>query len=103
MVSKLTTTKEYRKFLLDFKLTLTCSLGLGHLMENLRILHNSNQPPLSVFRGLRVAITGGTSGLGLALVRELLGREATLAFVSRGREGGERVERRHAGTQCIVC
>src|SRR5260370_7472401 len=87
MVSKLTTTKEYRKFLLDFKLTLTCSLGLGHLMENLRMLHNSNQPPLSVFRGLRVAITGGTSGLGLALVGELLAREAQLPFVAPALEG----------------
>ena len=35
--------------------------------------------------GLRVAITGGTSGLGLALVRELLGRGARVAFVARTR------------------
>ena len=33
--------------------------------------------------GLRVAITGGTSGLGLALVRELLDRGARVAFVAR--------------------
>ena len=66
------------------------------------MLHNSNQPPLSVFRGLRVAITGGTSGLGLALVRELLAREAQLAFVARGREGVERVARKHPGTHGIV-
>ena len=32
---------------------------------------------------LRVAITGGTSGLGLALVRELLNRGARVAFVAR--------------------
>jgi hypothetical protein len=38
------------------------------------------------FANLRVAITGGTSGLGLALVRELLGRGAQVAFVARGRE-----------------
>jgi NAD(P)-dependent dehydrogenase (short-subunit alcohol dehydrogenase family) len=37
----------------------------------------------SRFDGLRVAITGGTSGLGLALVRELLGRGARVAFVAR--------------------
>ena len=45
------------------------------------------------FAGLRVAITGGTSGLGLALVRELLNRWAQVAFVARRREGVERVVR----------
>ena len=35
--------------------------------------------------GLRVAITGGTSGLGLALVRELRDRGARVAFVARNR------------------
>lgn len=38
------------------------------------------------FSGLRVAITGGTSGLGLALVRELTRRGARVAFVARRRE-----------------
>ena len=33
--------------------------------------------------GVRVAITGGTSGLGLALVRELAQRGARIAFVAR--------------------
>ena len=42
-------------------------------------------------RGLRVAITGGTSGLGLALVRRLLDSGADVAFVARGRDGIERV------------
>ena len=32
---------------------------------------------------LRVAVTGGTSGLGLALVRHLVGRGADVAFVAR--------------------
>jgi NAD(P)-dependent dehydrogenase (short-subunit alcohol dehydrogenase family) len=36
--------------------------------------------------GLRVAVTGGTSGLGLALVRELHGAGAAVAFVARTRE-----------------
>jgi NAD(P)-dependent dehydrogenase (short-subunit alcohol dehydrogenase family) len=41
--------------------------------------------------GLRVAVTGGTSGLGLALVRELAARGARVAFVARGRERVGRV------------
>jgi NAD(P)-dependent dehydrogenase (short-subunit alcohol dehydrogenase family) len=45
------------------------------------------------FAKLRVAVTGGTSGLGLALVRELLGRGARVAFVARGRERIEQVAR----------
>jgi NAD(P)-dependent dehydrogenase (short-subunit alcohol dehydrogenase family) len=45
------------------------------------------------FAGLRVAVTGGTSGLGLALVRELARRGAQVAFVARGRERVERVAR----------
>jgi NAD(P)-dependent dehydrogenase (short-subunit alcohol dehydrogenase family) len=52
--------------------------------------------------GLRVAITGGTSGLGLALVREFLGRGARVAFVARGPEGVERVVRDHPGSHGIV-
>jgi NAD(P)-dependent dehydrogenase (short-subunit alcohol dehydrogenase family) len=40
---------------------------------------------------LRVAITGGTSGLGLALVRELVARGARVAFVARDRGRVERV------------
>jgi NAD(P)-dependent dehydrogenase (short-subunit alcohol dehydrogenase family) len=56
----------------------------------------------SPWRGLRVAITGGTSGLGLALVRELQGRGARVALVARGREGVERVARENEGTHGIV-
>ena len=41
--------------------------------------------------GRRVAITGGTAGLGLALVRELLSRGADVAFVARKAEGVVRV------------
>ena len=46
--------------------------------------HNSEHYSQETFKGLRVAITGGTSGLGLALVRELTGRGARVAFVARG-------------------
>lgn len=40
--------------------------------------------------GLRIAVTGGTSGLGLALVREFLSRRARVAFVARTRSNGAR-------------
>jgi NAD(P)-dependent dehydrogenase (short-subunit alcohol dehydrogenase family) len=49
--------------------------------------------PRNPFPNLRVAITGGTSGLGLALVRELLNRGARVAFVARSRDRVERVGR----------
>ena len=51
---------------------------------------------------LRVAVTGGTSGLGLALVQELSARGARVAFVARGRERVERVARECPGTHGIV-
>src|SRR5262245_3025654 len=57
-----------------------------------------NKHPIELpapFSNLRVAITGGTSGLGLALVRELIGRGARVAFVARSRERVERVAREH--------
>ena len=52
--------------------------------------------------GLRVAITGGTSGLGLALVRELLHRGARVAFVARHEDDVARVAREHPGACGIV-
>src|SRR5262245_41073928 len=42
-------------------------------------------------RGLRVAVTGGTSGLGLALVRLLVVRGAHVAFVARTASTVERI------------
>jgi NAD(P)-dependent dehydrogenase (short-subunit alcohol dehydrogenase family) len=54
------------------------------------------------FSGLRVAITGGTSGLGLALVRELSSRGARVAFVARTRERVEQVVRENPGAHGIV-
>jgi NAD(P)-dependent dehydrogenase (short-subunit alcohol dehydrogenase family) len=53
-------------------------------------------------QGLRVAITGGTSGLGLALVRELEDRGALVAFIARHRDGVERVARERPGAVGIV-
>ena len=55
-----------------------------------------------VLAGVRVAVTGGTSGLGLALVRELLARSARVAFVARGRDRVERVARAHPGAHGVV-
>ena len=46
---------------------------------------------VSSLKGRRVAITGGTAGLGLALVREFLDRGADVAFVARGSAGVVRV------------
>jgi NAD(P)-dependent dehydrogenase (short-subunit alcohol dehydrogenase family) len=58
--------------------------------------------PVNPFDGARVAITGGTSGLGLALVRELLRRGARVAFVARGSDRVERLARALPGTHGIV-
>jgi NAD(P)-dependent dehydrogenase (short-subunit alcohol dehydrogenase family) len=56
----------------------------------------SSEPPL------RVAITGGTAGLGLALVREFRGRGAEVAFVARGEERVQRVARELSGSHGIA-
>ena len=53
-------------------------------------------------RTLRVAITGGTSGLGLALVGELLHRGARVAFVARHREAVEHAARIRADVHGVV-
>ena len=42
-------------------------------------------------KGLRVAVTGGTSGLGLALVRRLATEGARIAFVARSHTAVERI------------
>ena len=51
---------------------------------------------------LRVAVTGGTSGLGLALVRELSRRGERVAFVARTPEPVVRIARELPGTHGIV-
>jgi NAD(P)-dependent dehydrogenase (short-subunit alcohol dehydrogenase family) len=58
--------------------------------------------PDQALHGLRVAITGGTSGLGLALVRELRRRGASIAFIGRRRHVVERAARDCPGTHGIV-
>ena len=52
--------------------------------------------------GIRAAVTGGTSGLGLALVHELLARGADVAFVARGRDRVERIARQYPAIHGIV-
>ena len=59
-------------------------------------------PTPHTLEGLRVAVTGGTSGLGLALVEALHRRGAAVAFVARGAEGVAAVARRFPGTHGIV-
>lgn len=59
---------------------------------------SSPEPTLS---GLRVAITGGTSGLGLSLVQTLSSRGADVAFVARREDRVRDVAARHAGTHGI--
>ena len=51
---------------------------------------------------LRVAITGGTSGLGLALVREFSARGVRVAFLARHAEPVAKVERENKNTHGIV-
>jgi NAD(P)-dependent dehydrogenase (short-subunit alcohol dehydrogenase family) len=51
-----------------------------------------NKPQeLTAWKGIRVAVTGGTSGLGLALVRMLLDQGARVAFIARNRDRVERL------------
>ena len=52
--------------------------------------------------GLRVAVTGGTSGLGLALLRLLHARGATLGFVARDAARVRRVATELPGTHGIA-
>jgi NAD(P)-dependent dehydrogenase (short-subunit alcohol dehydrogenase family) len=52
--------------------------------------------------GLRAAITGGTSGLGLALLRALHERGAQVAFVARDAQRVRRVAAELRGTHGIV-
>ena len=53
-------------------------------------------------RGLRIAVTGGTSGLGLAFVRRLVEAGADVAFIARGRSGVERVCQQYPVAHGIV-
>lgn len=56
----------------------------------------------SFFNQLRIAITGGTSGLGLALVQEFSARGARVAFLARHVEAVAKVEGENKNTHGIV-
>src|SRR5574342_837882 len=58
--------------------------------------------PMPAPSPLRVAVTGGTSGLGLALVRELTSRGAHVAFVARTPDAVARVARQFPAAHGIV-
>ncbi|MBZ5626151.1 MAG: SDR family oxidoreductase [Acidobacteriia bacterium] len=58
--------------------------------------------PADPIAGCRVAITGGTAGLGLALVKEFILRGASVAFVARNRAGVDQVADDHPGAHGIA-
>lgn len=60
------------------------------------------RPLKSRFAGRRVAITGGTAGLGLELVREFVALEADVAFIARSPEGVVRVAQEYGCAHGIV-
>ncbi|RFU46622.1 SDR family oxidoreductase [Paraburkholderia sp. DHOC27] len=59
-------------------------------------------PTHANLHGMRVAITGGTSGLGLALLDELLARGAHVAFVARDARRVAQVEARRSKAVGLV-
>src|SRR4029453_7095613 len=65
-------------------------------------LESIQEVPMASAPPLRVAVTGGTSGLGLALVRELTGRGAHVAFVARTADAVQRLARELPNTHGIV-
>ena len=60
---------------------------------------NTTHPSLA---GLRVAVTGATSGLGLALVEQLHRAGARVAFIARGEARVQAIAKRLPGTHGIV-
>src|SRR3954471_16320484 len=82
---------------LDLKLTLTCRLAAVNASTRRRPAMN-----LAPLHDYRILITGGTSGLGGALVAELHARGARVAFVARHADAVERTARAHPGSHGIT-
>lgn len=74
----------------------------GMIVDRFAAQADTGNPARGSLHGRRIAVTGGTAGLGLALVRELRSRGARVAFVARGRSGVERVERELPETVGVV-
>jgi len=62
---------------------------------------DTNSTDASSFNGLRVAVTGGTSGLGLALVERLRRGGADVAFVARNERRVKEVEDQFPGAHGV--
>jgi NAD(P)-dependent dehydrogenase (short-subunit alcohol dehydrogenase family) len=74
----------------------------GVLPSNAAAANIAPALPTHNLQHLRIAITGGTSGLGLALLQALHARGAQVAFVARHAGRVAEVARRHAGVHGIV-
>ena len=72
------------------------------MSTNERAGYAEHQTASGGLAGRRIAVTGGTSGLGLALVEELSTLGAHVAFVARGRERIEQVRRKWPKTHGIA-
>src|SRR5258705_6589332 len=72
------------------------------MMDPLAMNESNPTEAMNDLTGARIAITGGTSGLGLALVRECLRRGARVAFVARTAARVEQVAMENPGAHGIV-
>jgi NAD(P)-dependent dehydrogenase (short-subunit alcohol dehydrogenase family) len=83
---------------------LDIALGLSHQRPYREGTQKENtmDSALQSLRGLRVAVTGGTSGLGLALVDQLKAAGAHVAFVARDAQRVSAVALRRPETHGIV-
>lgn len=73
------------------------------MTSSIQSTHSTTRPTSRrSFAGLRVALTGGTSGLGLALLRALRQRGAEVAFVARRPELVARTAAAHPGSHGIA-